>query len=219
MRYEYINQINSLKLETVNFSKLITSIFDETITAVRDINLEIARKIMEDDVNVDGIERDIENECMKIISLQRPFASDFRLITGYLKLISDLERIADHCADTCEIILTGKVSKDCPCKDQVVSTLRQVYGMFTSVLGACFALDVNKAKEVYLSDDSIDMSFADIITNVSSSISERLISVYAGADLMFMAKYAERIGDRCVNISQWVVYIKEGIFPGEKYFM
>ena len=219
MRYEYINQINSLKLKTVNFSKLVTSILDETITAVRDINLEIAEKVMKDDVNIDGIERDIENECMKIISLQRPFASDFRLMTGYIKLISNLGRIADHCADTCEIILTGKVSRDCPCKDQVVSTLRQVYGMFTSVLEACFTLDVNKAKEVYLSDDSIDISFADIITNVSSSISERLVSVYAGADLMFMAKYAERIGDRCVNISQWVIYMKEGMFPDEEYFM
>jgi len=202
-----------------DFSKLVVSVFDETIIAAREIDHEVAKGVASREVSIDDTERDLENECIKIISLQRPFASDFRLMTGYLKLASDLGRVADHCSDICEIVRTGKTVKDCPGKDQVISTLRQVYVMFTDVLDACFKLDVVKAKEVYLSDDSIDMSFADIITNVSSSISDNVISIYSGADLMFMAKYAERIGDRCVNISQWIVYMKEGNFPGAEYFM
>ena len=202
-----------------DFSKSVASVFDETIIAARDMSADVAKSVTSTEVNINDTERSLENECIKIISLQRPFASDFRLMTGYLKLASDLGRVADHCLDICEIVRTGKTVKDCPGKDQVVSTLRQVYSMFNDVLDACFKLDVAKAKVIYLSDDSIDISFADIITNVSSLISNNVISIYSGADLMFMAKYAERIGDRCVNISQWIVYMKEGEFPGAEYFM
>ena len=202
-----------------DFAKSVVSIFDETIIAVSDLDSDASKRVTDSAVTIDDSGRNLENECIKIISLQRPFASDFRLMTGYLKLASDLGRISAHCLDICEIVCTGKIIRDCPGKDQVVSSLRQVYSMFTNVLDACFNLDSDKAKEVYLSDDSIDESFADIITNVSSSVSDSIISIYSGADLMFIAKYAERIGDRCVSISKWVIYMKEGEFPRSDYFL
>lgn len=218
MRFEYSNQLTSLKSRVIDFGKMIESMFTDTITAVKFVDLEISSKVIEKDDQIYEIEREIENECLKIISLQRPFAFDLRLVTGYLKVVSDLQRVAVHCADICEIILMKNLSSDNDCMMQVTSILTQVYEMYEDMLKSYSLLDVEMAKIVYRLDDAIDSMFSDIVFSVSSSISDKLLSVRFGADLMFIAKYAERIGDRCVNISKWVIYIKDGFFPNRNYF-
>jgi len=218
LRFEYSNQLTSLKSRVIDFGKMIESMFTDTITAVKFVDLEISSKVIEKDDQIYEIEREIENECLKIISLQRPFAFDLRLVTGYLKVVSDLQRVAVHCADICEIILMKNLSSDNDCMMQVTSILTQVYEMYEDMLKSYSLLDVEMAKIVYRLDDAIDSMFSDIVFSVSSSISDKLLSVRFGADLMFIAKYAERIGDRCVNISKWVIYIKDGFFPNRNYF-
>ena len=215
LRFEYDNKLNSLNSKVIDLGKKVNSVFSDTVGIVQNINFSLAKDVMSMNVDIDGDERDIENECMKIISLQRPFAFDLRLITGYMKLISDLGRVADHCADICEIILTKNISSGCACQNEVVDILKEVFKMFGDVLKACTALNISEAKRIYQFDDLIDKSFSEIIFIISSSISKNVVSVRAGTDLMFIAKYAERMGDRCVNICQWM---KEGFFPSESYF-
>jgi len=218
LRFEYSNQLTSLKSRVIDFGKMVESIFTDTITAVKFADLEISSKIIAKDEQIYDLEREIENECLRIISLQRPFAFDLRLVTGYLKVISDLQRVADHCADICEIILMKNLLTDNDCKNQVVVILTRVYEMYKSVLQTCLLLDVEIAKIVYSLDDAVDSMFSNIVFSISSSISDKVLSVRFGADLMFIAKYAERIGDRCVNISKWIIYIRDGIFPNRNYF-
>ena len=105
MRFEYSNQLTCLKSRVIDFGKTIESIFTNTINSVENVDLDASFEVIQEDVRICAMEREIENECLRIISLQRPFASDLRLVTGYLKIISDLQRVAVHCADICEIIL------------------------------------------------------------------------------------------------------------------
>lgn len=218
MRSEYSNQLAYLKSRVIDFGKMIESIFISTIKSVENIDFNISSKIIGEDAQVYATEREIENDCLRIISLQRPFAFDLRLITGYLKIISDLQRIADHCADICEIVLMKNLSETNDCSYQVVTILKKVFDMYCKISEAYSSFDIEIAKDVYNLDDEIDLMFSDTVFSVSSSISTNLLSVRFGADLMFIAKYGERIGDRCVNISKWVVYIKDGYFPEKDYF-
>lgn len=218
MRFEYSNQLACLKSRVIDFGKIIESIFTNTIISVENIDFDISSKIIEEDEQIYNVEREIENECLRIISLQRPFAFDLRLVTGYLKVISDLQRIADHCADICEIVLMKNLLENNDCKSQVLVILHKVFHMYELILKACSLLDVEIAKSVYNLDDKIDSMFSNIVFSVSSSISDKLLSVRFGADLMFIAKYGERIGDRCVNISKWIIYIENGFFPDRTFF-
>lgn len=199
---------------------MIESIFSNTIISVENIDFDISSKIIEEDEQIYNVEREIENECLRIISLQRPFAFDLRLVTGYLKIISDLQRIADHCADICEIVLMKNLLENLEnneCKNQVVVILKEVFHMYGLILKAYSLLDIELSKSVYKIDDKIDSMFSNIVFSVSSSISNKLLSVRFGADLMFIAKYGERIGDRCVNISKWIIYIENGFFPDRAF--
>jgi len=218
LRFEYRNQFDSLKLRILDMGKLISKILRETISVVQNNDTDLAKKISESDSEVDKMERDIESSCLKIVSLQSPFASDLRAVTGYLKIITDLERIADHCADICEIISMGNILNNSPCMDKTVSILEEVFDIYEKTCDVYFKLDVDAACSIYKSDDGIDSLFSEIIFEISDSISKNILNVYSGADLMFVAKYAERMGDHCANISKWVVYINLGFFPDKEFF-
>ena len=69
------------------------------------LQIKKASEIIESDSIINRMEHEIERDCLNIISLQQPIAGDLRNVTGCLKIITDIERIADHCTDICEIIL------------------------------------------------------------------------------------------------------------------
>ena len=218
LRFEYRNQLETLKSQIFNMGEDVSEILCKTIDVVRDNKIQLAKKIFESDSDVDKIVRSIENDCLKIVSLQSPFASDLRIVTGSLKVVSDLERIADHCADICEIVSMKNLEKGCECSNEVVSILEKVYSIYNRTYVSCFNLDLEEAGRIYKSDDEIDLMFSKVIFSIAEAISKNSFSVFAGSDLMFVAKYAERIGDHCANISKWIVYMSIGVFPDSDYF-
>jgi len=218
LRFGYRNQLDNLKVQVFNMGKNISRVLSKTMEVFESADAKKAVEISESDVDIDKYGRSIEDACIKIISLQNPYASDLRAVTGYLKIVSDLERIGDHCSDICEIISMGNLKGQFGCYQKIVSILKKASISFDKVRQACFKLDVEAAKEVYLSDDKIDDNFSEIILNVSDNVSNGIFNIYMGSDLMFIAKYAERIGDHCVNISKWIVYISLGFFPTPDFF-
>ncbi len=210
--------MDNLKVKVFNMGESISHVLLETIKIFEDADIEKAVKISESDVEIDKSGRSIEDACLRIVSLQSPYASDLRAVTGYLKIVSDLERIGDHCSDVCEIVSMGNLKGQLGCYQKIVSILKEVSVSFDKIRQACFKLNVDTAKEVYLSDDKIDDDFSDIILNISDDISNGIFNVYMGSDLMFIAKYAERMGDHCVNISKWIVYMYLGFFPTPEFF-
>lgn len=218
LRFGYRNQLADLKSRMQVIGETVYNAFYQTLDVVQNNKAELAKKIFESDSEIDKIAREAEDSCLRLVSLQSPFASDLRYVTGYLKIINDFERIADHCADICEIVSMENLKQKCACLDETVSILNETFEIYKKSCLVCLNLDTNLATEIYRSDDKIDSMFSGIVFNVSNSISEQSLSVFYGADLMFIAKYAERMGDHCNNISKRVIYMVEGFIPDEDYF-
>jgi len=216
LRFGYRNQLNSLKTRILDMGKFISTVLYDTISVVQLQDISLAKKINEDS-DISKMGRDIESTCLKIVSLQSPFASDLRVVTGYLKIITDLERIAAQCAEICEIVCMNNLVKG-KCLNSTVSILQKVFDIYNRTCDACYSLDVDEARKIYKADDEVDADFSDIIFDISNSISNSEFSVCSGTDLMFIAKYAERMCDHCVNISKWIVYIDVGFFPDKNFF-
>ena len=83
----------------------VDEIMSETLFALKRQDREAARRVVEGDDEIDGMENQIEQMCMNLICRQQPMAGDLRVITATLKLITDVERIADQCADIGEILI------------------------------------------------------------------------------------------------------------------
>ncbi len=191
----------------------VDTIISQSICAFKNLDVSLSSKIVNEDKLINEKEHNIEKFCLNMIALQQPMASDLRNITACLKIITDIERIADHCADICEIIMSSKISSESTNMGRIISLLDCVQVMFKNVLNVFSSQNVDDAVNICSQDDEIDSLFSDIVLSICKAIAKNSLYVESEVDLLFIAKYAERIADHCTNIAEWVIYMKTGQHP------
>ena len=110
MRSRFDKELDLLNEELTDMGSIVESSIEAAVTALIEQDAELARRIVENDKEVDDIEKSIERRCLKLLLQQQPVASDLRMISSALKMITDMERIGDQAADISEITirLVGK---------------------------------------------------------------------------------------------------------------
>ena len=162
---------------------------------------------LEQDINL--LERDIEQICIRLLLHQQPVAGDLRTITAAQKMLTDMERIGDQAADIAELSTFMKgspVASDIHIADMAKATIKMV----TDSIDSFVTEDIDKAKAVIAYDDVVD----DLFSKIKQELIERLLGdsslAEACLDLLMIAKYFERIGDHAENIAEWVIYALTG---------
>ena len=167
----------------------------ETMEALKNLDKDLAAEVVGGDREINQVEHEIESVCMNLLALQQPIATDLRVIASCLKIITDVERVADQCADICDIIQAGEIPAQSSVVNHVVQMLETAGAMFEKAMDAFIARDVALARQV------------------CGTITENPQSVMKEVDLMFITKYIERMGDHATNIAEWVVYMETGVHP------
>jgi phosphate transport system protein len=194
----------------------VAGIFKNTLMILKNPDDDFTEKIFEKEEGVNRFESEIEENCIKIISLQHPIASDLRFVMGGLKIVSELERISDQCIDVCEIVFQKQISSNLLCLQDAVTMFEFVFAMYDELGELIKNPDAKAAEKFCEKDDTVDSMFSDIILKVCCVISENkkiLPRISAEINLLFIAKYAERIGDHCTNIAEWIIYMQTGKHP------
>ena len=155
-------------------------------------------------------EREIENICMRLLLLQRPFASDLRKISAALKMISDMERIGDQASDIADMVPYIRFS-EAKSKVHIEAMAKATVKMVTDSVDAFVQDDLDLAQRVIDSDDEVDDLFNRVKNELIDLIYAKDIDAKVALDLLMTAKYYERIGDHAVNIAEWVVYSITGV--------
>jgi phosphate transport system protein len=213
-RHEFEKELKELHNDLLKMGRIIEQSMDDTIVALKEQNIALAKEIIERDDVIDHMESTIEAQCLMIIARQQPIARDLRLITSVLKMITDLERIADHCADICEYII--KLADE-PYKKQIEHIpimADQVKKMVRETIEAYVEKDIEKAKTACAEDDIVDKHFDDIIAELQEMMKQNQAFIYQGTCFMFVAKYLERMADHATNIGEWVVFHVTGQHKG-----
>ena len=161
------------------------------------------------EMEVDRMESDIENLCMKLLLKQQPVARDLRSVSSALKMISDMERIGDQSLDIIEIVeYVKKCDKE---SKQYIEEMSNAAGkMVSDSVEAFVRKDEELAKEVIASDDKVDLLFDLMKKRLIEIISKEQADGEMYIDLIMIAKYYERIGDHATNIAEWVLYYLTG---------
>lgn len=209
-RKTFEKKLKSLNKRIITMFEKVLDRIDKTIKATKDNSESAAQDVLFGDDEIDKMEQQIEQICIGIFALEQPIASDLRVVTGCLKIITDLERIADQCRDICEIIDDEDLYKDDISISKVIEMMEAMSIMFNQLIGVFKELSIEKAVSVCEYDDCIDKLFSDIILQNCKHIALNPKDVTHYVDYMFIAKYIERIGDHCTNIAEWVIYIKTG---------
>ena len=188
----------------------VEAIIGRTKDALQHHNVDQAREIFEKDYEINAAQNTLEQQCVNLIALQQPLATDLRAITGTLKMVTDVERVADQCADICEIVITYPELKKMPVPQAILSMFDRAKDMFAQSIDSFLRVDEKLARKVCAADDEVDALFSRVIIEMSEVIKQDQGTIAQATDYMFIAKYLERVADHATNISTWAIYIKTG---------
>ena len=190
---------------------------ESALTALKTGDIELARGVISRDSEIDAVEHEVEHRCLTLFLRQQPVASDLRKVSTALKMVTDIERIADQASDIAEIILHLHVDTA-----TAVGVMEDIYRMGDLVLkmvkqaiGAYVQVDLASAAEVIARDDVADASFNRISGEIARYIAQHPNEETA-LDLFMITKYLERLGDHAVNVAEWVEFLKTGVHKSRK---
>ena len=214
MRARFNEQLAQLNRELISMGASCEEAIAAAAKALETGDTAIAAKVASIDGEIDHKEREIETLCLKLLLQQQPVASDLRLISAALKMITDMERIGDQASDIADIVtfLGGRTGAECV---HISDMARAAVGMMTDSVDAFVHRDVALADKVIRSDDKVDSLFSQVKAELISLIARDPNEGEYALDLLMIAKYFERIGDHAVNIGEWVVFSVTGVHKGE----
>lgn len=218
MRRHYDEQLAQLNTELITMGALCEEAISAAVKYLIENDEALKEKVFEADSQIDQKERDIESLCMKLILQQQPVATDLRVISSALKMISDMERIGDQASDIAEIVCFVNRSS-IGSKVHIADMARATINMVTDSVESFVKKDINLANGVIRHDDTVDDLFIKIKNELISGIKEGVGDAEGLIDLLMIAKYFERIGDHAENIAEWVIYSITGRHKRVKHNM
>ena len=203
MRDEFERQLALLNEELTTLGGLIESAIANAVKAL-DGDEHSINKAYDYEKSIDNKEREIESLCLKLLLTQQPVASDLRLISAALKMITDMERIGDQAEDIAEIASTAK-KKMLKKSKHIQRMAAATIDMVNKSVEAFIKKDLLVAEEVSHNDDVVDALFEEIVNDLVDII-KKDEGTSEVLDMLMVAKYFERIGDPAVNIAEWVQF-------------
>lgn len=211
MRTSFLSELKELKTDMLQMGEYIEEAIKNTMVALKRDDLIMAQEVINKDCIIDDAEKTIENLCLKLLLTQQPVATDMRMISSALKMITDMERIGDFAADIAEIITKGGRTGTSYNIDFVEKMGEAVIRMVDSAVLSFTNSDLELAKKVCKSDDEVDSLFNGAKTVLLDCIRKDENLAERALDLMLVSKYLERIGDHATNIAEWVIFSITGV--------
>ena len=206
MRSRFDEQLVELNHEMIKMGTMIEESIAQAVNALCKKDVELAKKIMEGDEEIDRAQKRIENICFNLLIQQQPVARDLRTITAAMKMVTDMERIGDHAADISEMTISmGKSAYEANLS-HINKMASETVLMLNWSIEAYVSKDKQKAQDVIDHDDIVDRLFAETKKDIINLILQNPKDGEEATDLLMVAKYFERIGDHATNIAEWVIY-------------
>ena len=205
-----IESLEILKKDVAMMADLALSNIREGLYAFKNNDQNLAREVMAKDVEVDRYEEEIAKKALQIIWREQPLASDLRLVTGILKLITDIERIGDHASDIAEMTLhldDQRNKRLLPITSKMAEIVENM--VLTSIEGLVH-VDESLALKVIETDDLVDDLFNQLIQKMTQELKDDKVDPNEAIYVLMVAKYFERIGDHAVNIAEWIIFMVSG---------
>jgi len=209
-------EIDKLKKKFMVLGSMVEDRLQKASLAMQTRDPDLLQEIVSSDWEIDDMEVEVEEECLKILALHQPVASDLRLLVAIIKINNELERIADNAVNIAKRLQT--ISKDSTLAFHIdyQPMSGKVLNMFKLGLDALVTEDADLARKIFHEDDEVDslrnQAYRDVIRELNSDPGHAACLV----NLYLLARHLERIGDRITNIAEEVIYLVEGkIVRGE----
>ncbi|WAC61003.1 phosphate signaling complex protein PhoU [Brevundimonas sp. SL130] len=203
----YGDELNQITAEVARMGGLAEAQVSDAIDSVARRDIALARAVVERDLKLDALHRDIEKKAIRLIALRQPVASDLRRTLGAMKMASDLERTGDLAKNIAKRALILAESEPMqPLTRSIERMGRLVSTRLRDVLDAYTASELDRAVAVWQTDDEVDEHYNSLFRELLTYMMGDPRTIGACTHLLFMAKNLERIGDHATNIAETVHY-------------
>ncbi len=210
MARHFHEELKDLKQSLLKMGLMVEEAIENAIDAFLNQDSEIARRVIKGDAVINHQEIEIDDNGHALLALGQPMAVDLRMITGILKINSDLERMGDHAVNIAQHTLYLLESEPLKEEGVMVSMAEAVKKMLKDTLEAFINADVELARAVLKQDDEVDSLNSDLYFKLLKVMEGESKLVKPGINLISLGHDLERIADLCNNIAEDIVYMKLG---------
>ncbi|GAW27799.1 phosphate signaling complex protein PhoU [Carboxydocella sp. ULO1] len=210
VRHNFDQALEELQKEILRMGSMVETAIAKAVESLAKQDVKLAQEVIEGDEAIDELEKIIDDRCMKLIATQQPIAGDLRKIGAGLKIIVDLERIADHAADIAKVTLRLANQPLIKPLIDIPKMAKLAQEEVRGVLDAYVRGDVELAKATCAKDDEIDRLYRLVFDELVEIMQKDPSTITQATYLLFVARYLERIGDHATNIGEGVIYLETG---------
>ena len=210
VRVSFESSMEELHNDIIRMGSMVEKQLYNTVKSVLNKDSIMAEEIIKKDDEIDDFEKDIEDKAIKLIATQQPLAGDLRNIFTSTKIVTDLERIADHAVNISKMTIKIKNSNMEQELVLINDIVEIILNMFRESLDSYVEGNVKKAYEVCAMDDEVDRLYGLAFTKIIDSINEKSKDIDTIYRILLAYKYLERIGDHITNICEWTIYLVTG---------
>jgi phosphate transport system regulatory protein phoU len=209
-RTTFINELNQLKENVADMATRVEKNYETLFEAYEKKEKAAIEKIVAVDKDINRRQREIESECLFLITRQQPIVSDLRAVTASLKVVTDIERVGDHVADIAELLIRMDMKELAAYSAHLNPMIRETRDMLRMAVDAFTGRNKEEAQEVIQKDDVVDELFNAVKNDVIESLKKEIRDADECVDILMIAKYLEKIGDHAVNICEWEIFKETG---------
>lgn len=209
-RLLFEQELKLLQEDVNEMGQRSVQVYEELFCALGNRDAETMKHIIKDDRVINDMQRNIEAQCLTLLTRQQPVAKDLRVVSGALKVVTDIERIGDNVSDMAELLLRMEMPNLQEFSESMRGMIEAAKKMICDAIEAFAKHNVLLAKEVIAYDDVVDELFNKVKMDLICDLKEGKKNPDDCIDVLMIAKYLEKIGDHAVNIGEWEIFRETG---------
>ncbi|MFH1123206.1 MAG: phosphate signaling complex protein PhoU [Pseudomonadota bacterium] len=203
-------ELEKIKKRILGLGAMVEKRVRMAIKAIELRDGELANQIMKTDYEIDELEVEVEEECLKILALHQPVAVDLRFLIAVIKINNDLERIGDEAVNIAKRVENISRRKRVDLPVEYTAMAEKAASLLRMSLDSLVSVDLDLAFRVLILDDEVDEMHREIYDKIKEAMAQKPESVGYLINFLTISRHLERIADHCTNIAEEVIYLVEG---------
>jgi phosphate transport system protein len=204
------HELERLEKQLLTLTAVVEESVQQAIKALAGHDRGLAEKVIANDNQINRLEVDLEEECLKVLALHQPVANDLRMVIAILKINNDLERIADQAVNICERALAVIDTPGAICPLELNLMAEKVIDMLEKALDALINADAELARTVLELDEEVDTLHSGNYQLFKDFVRKHPETIDSTLSFLTVSRHLERVADLATNIAEDVIYLNEG---------
>ncbi|MDA3955817.1 phosphate signaling complex protein PhoU [Oceanispirochaeta sp.] len=210
IRQHFGDDLAELNREIMKMGVRVEESVNKAVDSLKNKDIELAQQVIDEDDIIDEMEKDLCDKCALIIAREQPVAGDLRHLISGIKIITDIERIADHAVH----VAKGAINMAGTDYFKPLVDIPRMAKLGCSMLSRAVAAYVEKnaqdAMLIAAEDKLLDDLHKQVVRELLTYMISQPQNIEGGLSLMYISRFLERIGDHVRNICEWVVFAETG---------